>query len=59
MKHSIAYWALSWADLIDVIVEILSFGLVFETQLAGCVMEATVDAFVRAGWLDLGDAEIH
>ena len=50
MKQFIANWLLSWADLIDTIVEILTFGLVLETDAAHVVYLEAQDALADAGW---------
>ena len=58
MKRTIAMWLLSWADLIDTLVEVLTFGLVLRTDVAHCVYWAAQMQLVEAGWLEFRDVLI-
>ena len=55
MKLFIADRLLSWADLIDAVVEVLSFGLVRRTDVGHVVQDAAADALCRAGWISWSD----
>jgi len=56
MKRFIACWLLSWADLIDTIMEILTFGLVLRTEAAHVVLANAEIALIDAEWIDWRDA---
>ena len=55
MKLFLATWILSWADLIDTIVEVLSLGLVLQTDAAHVVYLNAVEAMLETGWIGLGE----
>lgn len=55
MKRFIANWLLSCADLIDTIVEVLTLGLVLQTEAAHCVYFAAGTQMVEAEWLGYED----
>jgi len=55
MKRALAYWLLSWADLIDTIVEILTFGAVLRTDAAHVVYWTTMQALLEVEWISGGD----
>ena len=55
MKRFIACWLLSWADLIDTIVEVLSLGLVLQTEAAHVVHLRAEEALLDARWIDWSD----
>ena len=46
MKRFIAMWLLSWADLIDTVVELFTFGLVLRTNVAHVVLQNAEAAFL-------------
>ncbi|KKL83027.1 hypothetical protein LCGC14_1978840 [marine sediment metagenome] len=52
MKGFLATWLLSWADLIDTIMEILTLGLVLRTNVAHVVMYTAAMALIEAEWLN-------
>ena len=52
MKGFLATWLLSWADLIDTIMEILTLGLVLRTNVAHVVMYTAAMALIEAEWLE-------
>ena len=52
MKRFVAMWLLSWADLIDTIMEIVTFGQVLRTDVAHVVLFAAQVALVKAGWIE-------
>ena len=56
MKGFLATWLLSWADLIDTTMEILTLGLVLRTDVAHVVMYTAETALIDAGWLDWRDS---
>ena len=51
MKRFIANWLLSWADLVDTIMEILTLGLVLSTDVAHVVLRTAEEELYRAGWM--------
>lgn len=58
MKRFIANWLLSWADLIDTIIEILTFGLVLRTNAAHVVYQNAEASLLCADWIDWDDVGI-
>ncbi len=52
MKGFLATWLLSWADLIDTIMEILTLGLVLRTNVVHVVMYTAETALIEAEWLN-------
>ena len=52
MKRFIAMWLLSWADLIDTVVELFIFGLVLRTNVAHVVLRNAEAAFFDNGWIE-------